>query len=76
MGLLILGSSTNLPAHWEGEARTRKKINAAANREGMAEGGGEKFRHARANTKEGQPRRHRQILAVQKVRLKILSSYH
>ena len=35
----IEGSSINLSAHGSGGARTRKEINAAANREGMAEGG-------------------------------------
>jgi len=60
MVLITKGSDFHLSAHWEGGART-KFLNAVAKKsavwsEGMAEEGGE-FRHARAKSNSGQPRR-------------------
>ena len=58
-----LGSSTNLPAHWEGGARARF-LNVAVKKfsrpreDGSAGGGwGEACRAVRANTERGQSRR-------------------
>jgi hypothetical protein len=72
MGLLILGSSANLPAHWAGGARARKIETAAKNSvrpsEGVAEGGGwgKEFRHARAKDRGRTRRPARQSRATQK----------